>query len=221
MPKVLDSIEFERLRKIRQYIPDSMIAGGSVRDYLFGKPYSDVDIFLPQTNPLFEKYGTGYFFEELLPEIFDEDVEVSYNESSSYDPRRIYQVYSLEDSKKNKYQFIFGDGNPLKSFDFNCCRVYYDGANVRKTPTYKEFDKTRILKFTREPSQFTNTSFKRLQKILDRYPEFSMDDITRNLYKTFFEKLAKPKASSRTYNWDIKTNSISEATAIIFDDTNF
>lgn len=178
MDKILGSEEIKYLNNLKVHVPEAVIAGGAVRDMLFGKPYSDVDIFLPVNNAVIKKYGYGYMVDELLPEVFESSkIQLLRSKKRShFDFGNPYSMVGMDNIISlmfggSKYQLIFSKNavsTMIGTFDFNCCRVYHDGNEVHKTPKYREFEKSGILEFVGDEKQFSLNNLKRMKKIVER-----------------------------------------------------
>ena len=199
--KILGKEEAEILCKIREKIPEAIIAGGAVRDMVLGKPYGDVDIFLPSRNDITKKYGRGYFIDEYLPEeIFGNSCQgfkVKYGNpyfEMFGDSEREFCVIDTT-YQDNKYQLICVPKikGLFETFDFNCNLVSWDGEKTKVTKTFKAFTEDKVLFQTKDISE---NLIVRAEKIRIKYPEVTFSPELKSSIKSFNEK---QKKSYQTY----------------------
>src|SRR3990167_8400453 len=71
--QILNEEHLDVLRNLRKFLmPDAIIAGGAIRDYVMGKPFKDVDIWFSVHNP---KLNLQQSFEILLPKLLKFDAK--------------------------------------------------------------------------------------------------------------------------------------------------
>ena len=71
--QILNEEHLDVLRNLRKFLmPDAIIAGGAIRDYVMGKPFKDVDIWFNAHNP---KLNLQQSFEILLPKLLKFDAK--------------------------------------------------------------------------------------------------------------------------------------------------
>lgn len=205
MSKLFGEKELYYYHKVVKVLPDSVIAGGAIRDYINKKEYNDVDIFISTKQEEMKKYGIGYFIDEVFPEVFDFSSEdyiepIGAGESSSSDNCNHFYGYNvIKDGLK--FQFIFLDCSPIdyirKDFDLNCCKIMYHNGGVYKTPDYKLFEKTKVMdvkySHNRNYSFFTLV---RAKKVILKYPELTFGPNLQNLEKSIVE-YEKVKSESK------------------------
>jgi len=142
---------------------DVSIAGGAVRDTLFGKPVKDVDLYIRYvTTPLKNKFIKEHSLEKKSKDEYDEtDFDV------------------WHDPKKPDIDIIFHRGtidNFIKSsFDCSICEVWY---NFKHGLSYTEnFDKGRDEKriYIYRDRCSSHLASKHLERVLDKYTDWKWE----------------------------------------------
>lgn len=187
MNKILDEKEFAVLRRLQKYAEGAVIAGGSVRDMIFGLPYNDVDIFYSSSAG---PKGISYcqFVDECIPEALEltcKDVmtslsaDFSFSQGSQCGPN-IHRVVQVVKEDGTKYQLISLDTGPVNkhikaNFDLNCVKVFHDGIKLHRTQEFEAFFQSRELNSAFEHAEALHPgSLARVAKILNRYTDFNL-----------------------------------------------
>jgi hypothetical protein len=131
-----------------------VIAGGCIRDCLFGEKYNDIDIF------------------GLTKEGLDKFVELNLSKVKGY--RLVYFNDNLRTYKKGnvKVQIVYREyetlDSILDSFDFTVCQFMYDGERVLCNPdSLLDVYHKRIV-INHIDSLFVLDTFRRVQKYIQR-----------------------------------------------------
>ncbi len=156
------------LRKIREILPDAIIAGGYYRDLYHNIPYSDVDIFINTNNynlspgghkiPWTERDFYDSDFWEYLLCLNDDDYIDNVTSEEEYDEDNIVSVFELC-IKSIKYNIILLDNyDPIEyvneQFDFDICKVYGDGTKVSLSKEFMRDSKHKTITFTEKDVTF-------------------------------------------------------------------
>lgn len=195
--KILGQAEIEVLNIVKGRIcKDAVIAGGAVRDMVFEKPYKDIDIFIPSSTSIVNRYGWGYLMDECLPDIFPNPVEVvnqdEYDFHTGEDELGLFvgtpvNTFRVLETKFNgtKYQLIFHPkfkpeqpGTLFITFDFNCNMLSFDGVSVFKSAAFKTFQKTKLL--TTHHPKLLDSDIKRLDQLKLKYPDWGISDALKS-----------------------------------------
>jgi hypothetical protein len=139
------------LRALRVYHPDLIIAGGAVRDLLFGKPVKDVDY-------LTASEATASSLAHLW------DLKMVSDPS--------YQATDLvfQDAGKTRDVILVADlWNRIGSFPDSISQCWFDGTYVYGTSEFMRTYMTEII------THSTSITDERLQRIRAKYPEFVLE----------------------------------------------
>lgn len=182
--KVLGEEQFAVLRKIQEYAPGAVIAGGAARDLFFEKPFRDVDIFIPLKEVSGKtKYAGNIFFEEIIPEILNlrlgcEDTYEAKQErqGNPYNPNSgvVYDCWV----EGTNYQFIAAPltiQKSIQAFDFNLNCIYHNSKKLIPLPVfYEAVDRKTIASVAsyRETGQWE----KRIKNLQKKYPDFQISE---------------------------------------------
>ena len=139
--------QFEVLKKIQQYDPKAVIAGGAVRDYIFDKDFRDVDIFMStKETPKFHM-GLSMFIDYELENIFGDVEDLTRSLSEGYKSVS-FLSFNLK-SKGVLYNLIMSPKrltNTMENtFDFTCNTIYHDGTKLYKSPLFNKFIETMTI----------------------------------------------------------------------------
>lgn len=233
MEKILGKEEFEVLAEVRNQIADSaVIAGGAPRDLFFGKPYRDVDIFLPANNKILQKYGQGYLIDELLPIMFNSEITLSdfsdgLNKRGKMVPAHIddwgepqfkfaakpkipeFQVMNAT-YNGTKYQLIFVPNmkSLFQTFDFNCNMISHDGKNVKMGNFFKAF-KDMTPPILENYKKENSAMLTRVEQLIHKYPEWKISESVRKYKLEYYAKLEnsdKKLSASQIFGWQYVEN---------------
>jgi len=175
------------LHCINKYLKtDAYLAGGMLRDHYFKRPGKDYDIYV-ECDPKFDYdnfmipllNGIPYFenFDKIEPEADDE----------SYSGSAIHSIYegvvvsanTVGNTSSFPIQIIVVKEHPrIYIEEFFCCTLSKVWQTAGKQPVYhQEFldsitDKTLRFDF----SAFDSINFTYLEKIVNRFPDFKLDD---------------------------------------------
>jgi len=147
-------------------LPTPIIAGGAVRDYLWGKEPKDIDVFVNWSQHGLEKaFGQDLYTDDFNPEYVN-DPDLGFDELGWID-----YVGSVE-YKGFNVQFVFVK-NPIKhvkTFDLSSSYAIYDGKSIK---TFAPFDWTTEHKklFCVKPGLKT---LYRTNRLLEKYPELEL-----------------------------------------------
>ena len=147
-------------------LPTPIIAGGAVRDYLWGKEPKDIDVFVS-----WHQHGLD---QKLFQDLYTDDFNPDYVNDPALDfdePGWIDYVGSVE-YKGFNVQFVFVK-NPIKhvkTFDLSSSYAIYDGKSIK---TFAPFDWTTEHKklFCVKPGLKT---LGRTNRLLEKYPELEI-----------------------------------------------
>lgn len=173
----------EVLGTVRAKFPGAVCAGGCLRDLWNQVPVKDVDIFIP----LVEFYPEDIdalmdCFPDAPRGLFTPDhngwktIACSiYGRGNAELERDIFGVYH---KKINgiEFDFIFIRGSvvDISTFDINICQVAYNGNEVHGTKDFHDGMNNKHLKVMN--INRTDRNMKRLQKMKDKYPDWSADE---------------------------------------------
>ncbi len=179
----------EILRRAQTVTPHAYLAGGALRDLDHGVPHKDLDIFFQSSGDADRDFNA-------LREVFP-DIELKFD--GSYMDRgdaSIGSVYAVQVQVETCYsyfpehfqhthawpvetvQFIAMPEcrdihDVLNRLDFGICRIGFDGERVVRTADY-HLDCQRH-EFTLMPSADTERSLRRYERLLPKYPGFTLN----------------------------------------------
>lgn len=206
--KILGEEQFAVLKEVQKiFSKDAIIAGGAVRDMIMGKPFRDVDIWIPnKTKNLTRNMeydlpralglegGQGEYITlaagtqkpksvsaPLLRWTEPRAEEVDEDLYATKSP--ISSVFNMG-FKESFYQLILVKESPLKMvenfFDVGFCQAWHDGKRVGTLPAFdkdKEQKTFTLDKSRMEPGAFDTIIRKRIPSLQKKYPDFKLVEI--------------------------------------------
>jgi hypothetical protein len=162
-------------------IHSAILAGGCVRDALFGKPIKDIDIFVSEEDADSMKLSkalsrsvqklncTSYAEIPDVSSVFD--VEVSAGEIP-------VQIVSMKNGMSPVER--------ISTFDFGFCQVGYNGKEVIATEHFKSdfSNKTISLVYCEDQKEY-GRSMARYERLKTKYPEFNLISKPLNSYPSY------------------------------------
>lgn len=164
----------EILNRVQQVFPGAVIAGGALRDTINNRPVKDVDIFIPISTH--EPLETVYedIWDMFAGENIVLDCHSVYGLKTKEDQDRdIFAIFKLKTDNWN-YDLIVCAQHAcsIHTFDINLCQVAFDGTELKYTMDFKlacENKELKIMNINR-----TDRNAKRLQRLQEKYPDFTV-----------------------------------------------
>lgn len=160
------------LKEVQQVFPDAVIGGGCLRDLYFNKEPKDIDIFISNsTNDQISKYLCE------CDEITVARDMPSYNGLSNSDVTRVitctWKNLKADDLPVELIAVSVDKDAILNRFDYGICQITYDGDKIHYTSRFIIDSRCKCFTLVRcdNQDQF-NRSFKRWERLSERYPEF-------------------------------------------------
>lgn len=155
--------------------PSAIVAGGAIRDYIFGKPIKDIDVFVSYADTYDYLFPISHFAHHLERNVFKEDW------SSYVDIPDVDSVYSvLPFTGELPVQIIvmkpgLSPVERVDQLDFGFCQAYYDGESVKHTWGFHEDANRKTITLIRcENQQEFDRSIIRYERLKQKYPEFTL-----------------------------------------------
>lgn len=164
------------LGAIQTVAPGALLAGGALRDYSFGIPVKDLDIFVDGSNrndPILRVIAQTH--PDLVNHI---DCDVTYQDWST-DVLGIWEMGGHATLPPvNLIRVREGTctlDTQLARFDFGICQIAHDGNQLRVTEAYLKdrADRTFTLTDSRSARQY-DRSLERFARISPRYPGWTL-----------------------------------------------
>lgn len=162
-------------------IKSAVLAGGIVRDTIFGKDPKDIDIFVSQEDFDENKVKIALFEHEVSECDFSgyaeiPDVQRVFNISRKY--ASITEMVKLHCDLPAQIIVMQPGMSPLKrieTFDFGFCQVAYDGEKILFTDHFSKdyLDKTISLVYCENQHEWERSMI-RFARISQKYPEFRL-----------------------------------------------
>lgn len=217
MTKILDDVELDIFRNLREYVPGAIIAGGAVRDMVYELPYTDVDIFF---NASQWPVSAAHFYDYVIPKVFKLTREDYIKQSVDFYRELSFDRHEYLGSNVSNVVDIFKGGRHFQlisitkgnvidhvkhNFDLNACKIYHDGTVITRTKEFKDFVASKELEASEAVKQGAIGDYNlvvRAVKIIERYKEFDikMSDFLLKRKKEHDEKppeLEKPARKSK------------------------
>jgi len=187
--QILGEENLSVLRSLQEIYKDKriIIAGGAVRDFVMGKPYRDIDIWIPEVK----KGQKAFTLEAVIPQQleFGDDDNISSTPLDLADQPRdnpyedVKGILSVHDMyyKGTQYQLIFVPDNPKElvenHFDFGFCRIFHDGHKIHTTKAFETDRDNKTLTYdisTMDRANIEKIEKVRGPKLLKKYPDFTL-----------------------------------------------
>lgn len=159
------------LEVVRWEFPGShpVIGGGAIRDSLLNRPIKDVDVFLRAKD---HNYTLD---SELTKRIRCSPQTLAYGRPDMHGAWDF-----LQQIEGFPVQLILADFDNLEdlahTFDIGLSRATYDGERVYVSPEFTQDVQDKAFRIRRADNQYElERSLKRVQKHLEKYPEFTLD----------------------------------------------
>ena len=155
--------------------PSAIVAGGCVRDEIFGKPVKDIDVFVSYAD-VARWYTTDHIahFENAIGRKVTKEDWSTYMDIPDVDS--VYSVHSL--TKELPVQIIvmkkgLSPVQRIDQLDFGFCQVFANGKDVFATDEFYDDlrNKTITLVHCEHQHEF-DRSWVRLNRLMKKYPEF-------------------------------------------------
>lgn len=152
----------------------AVIAGGAVRDSLFGKPVKDIDIFVSKEQAHFitevfsveKNLYCGYINIPDVDGVFD--IPVTHTELP-------VQIITMDEG--------MSPADRLHTFDFGFCQVAYDGKNIITTENFlNDYKNNTITLVYCENQHEYDRSMRRFERLKEKYPDHILRAVDKNLY---------------------------------------
>lgn len=215
-----------KFKSINPVFKDAMIAGGFVRDHILGGRFSDIDIYYPTEtstteDAIDEILGNKYYDADLVfHSVAGEDhhykkiegliVVINFKFKGSI-PVQV-MAYKVEDKDTFKEKV-------LESFDFNICKLYFDGDK-----TYVSKEAEEDIKYSRatlvKAKDFDNytKSLSRFERWRVKYPSLALRNLVRfyseEEVQEYREEIRRLQAQLAGANPELYTTSISPSPII-------
>ncbi len=189
------------LLSIREVLPNTIIAGGWIRDLYHGIPFNDIDVYVTEKDNAIENKHSIYvkeFWEDQLQlktkGIIGCDGIIS---SCSLDDvysglNHIETVWEIQKDRIT-YNIIILNMNPIKYinnfFDFGICKAYCDGSKIKLTADFMHDSQHRHLTLVSkeiEEAEFYHIMDYHLPKIKDKYPGYTL--IVPEMYQDWYQE---------------------------------
>lgn len=167
------------LRRVRELFPDSLLAGGALRDLENGRRVKDVDIFAPNCADL--EQAT-----EHVKKLANAPFKCLSSENRVGPDGRVYAEWAANDvlaifdiqSEEMDYQLICLKCGPeaiVKRIDFGLCRISTDGQTIHRTEEYNTdcLNETFTLHRCDDTSQY-DRSVRRHERLVEKYTDWPM-----------------------------------------------
>jgi len=185
------------LLKIKEYLPEAIIAGGAIRDMYHKKPIRDIDVYIKKTDttPI---YQTSFW-----QQLFALDNTTDYIEHSgkSYTGKpytgktHIGMVWEI---RKNgiMYNIIVTDIDPVdyveQFFDIGLCKAYCDGTKIRLTADFMHDSRNKLLTVVSKhlpQDEFDGMMDRHIAKLRKKYHDYKL--VIPAMYKDFYTAYKK------------------------------
>jgi hypothetical protein len=167
----------EVLEKIELICPRAIIAGGAPRDWYFGTPSNDIDLYfstqgdtqgvlLSQLSKLFK--GSEFDLKFEWSKEKEEERQCTYKVMKTL--RRIidfeYKGVKFQLMEMNTLQDLF---KVVDSFSTSICKVWYKGGQIKRTQDFRLTEKTKIM-FLNEDYEWSDPH---PAKMKERFPSYT------------------------------------------------
>jgi hypothetical protein len=173
------------LDKLFSIDPFAICAGGAPRDWHFGKPATDLDIFFYSAVPLtgliekmLEHVGikiNTVRTSESLPEWYQLNPHLNCVYETTVDGINVQLMLMRQDT----YRSV------VPEFPFSICKAWYKGGNISLDRDFKNCEKHKIVVQT---NKLYSDEHKYVQKIKAKFPEYKFFGTWEDAYKYVFEK---------------------------------
>lgn len=159
------------LKKMQEFFPSTIIAGGSIRDLIFNKDFKDVDFFISDLN---KNLPFSFIIDELIPEAFNACLMNNVQDGSITENVSVYRFQCDDDVVLD----IIHCNNPisqLRQFDFSINQAALKPDGLVVSNYFLMSAESKLLysgdgKTTLNP---TLKNYTRYNNLKVKYPEFS------------------------------------------------
>lgn len=184
----------EVLSSVKEFFPNAIIAGGSLRDLDYERPIKDVDIFIESAldtdfNKIQRAFVRGRYKinpPKLSPTSMEEytlsEEELKKQKDSIEkskqqilkEQRKIFCIYQTQ-TNEYSYEFIFGckDTCNVDKFDLSFCQISYDGQKIYKSDHYKQTEESGIVKVIYNDR--ADGQIGRIERFKDKYSDLTFE----------------------------------------------
>lgn len=154
--------------------PDSLLAGGCLRDLDNGRPVKDIDIFAPNAGSSFEEVREKVG--KLVPDSALIGVMGGYENWATEEVLGVFDIAGPH----SDYQLITLSSGPdsiLPRLDFGICQIASDGSSVFRTDAYERDKANQTFTLVRcdDAAQY-DRSLKRFQRLSEKYQGWKLVD---------------------------------------------
>jgi hypothetical protein len=180
-PSELFAAEYgELLETIQHFYPEAIIAGGALRDLVFGKPVKDVDVFIAHVpSEAFLDEITGADADDILSGVLWQPNLVE--AAASYAGLDRFGIASLHTAYVGRHTVNIitysGDLTPetlVNRVDFGPCQIAWDGARVILGDQFLADAAAKTWTYQGERAEGDiERSKRRAERFAERYPDWT------------------------------------------------
>lgn len=167
----------ETLKDIQFIWPTAVLAGGCIRDSLYGKEVKDVDIFIQtdDMNPSVRglELALGCEIECLTRTTATEEYEQFMEETD----RQLIDIYRFyRGGVEHQLIFLRPDEKMVEKFDLSFCQVLFDGKHMTSTLAFEKTLDTKVVTLG-EGRPMTPRIGRRVERFKVKFPELTFPEI--------------------------------------------
>ena len=180
--KLEESIQ--TLRKIKETLPDAILAGGAIRDVYHNKKVKDYDLFV-SSNTTLDVYKDSFWEKQfsLGNELHTGDIITNLSDTEDGSCEGANYVDTVWEVKKNgsHYNVIVLNMNPTeyinRFFDIGICKAYSDGERIRLTSDFMRDSRNHLLTIVSESMSqpdFNRMMDRHVEAVKQKYPGYKL-----------------------------------------------
>jgi hypothetical protein len=190
---------FQLHNKIKEHVPNVYLAGGALRDLVYGKIIRDFDFYFNFDDRLPNmSYLSDVVFPKQLGYIFN-----GLGNEQSYESIGINTVYNFKSLlEKPKLQLIYFGINTIEKvvsdFDFSFNQIWFDGSEVKVSNAFLETLDTKKVTLINPKIRDMNSFTIRVDKFQRKFPELNFDLVINSKLEIQKPKKAVLRSKSLT-----------------------
>lgn len=170
------------LKTIQQVYPTAVIAGGCLRDTIYGKEIKDIDFFIPYApkgqclSQTLEKLQELLDLDHELINLSDDADSEDYKAWQEED-RKVISVMAFRiDGVEHQLVFLEPDEKMIDKFDLSFCQILFDGETLETTQMFRDTFNTKVVTLG-EGRQINSRIASRIKRFARKFPELTFPQL--------------------------------------------